>query len=136
AFTPELKALAQSLDAVCFGTLSQRSAESRKAIRAFLGHMSAPSLKILDVNLRTPFFSKEIVEDSLQLATLLKLSDEELPVLAGYFDLSGSVSEQLATLQSRFGLDLVAYTRGAEGSLLVGANESDNFPGIAVSVVD
>lgn len=135
-FTPELKALARSLDAVCFGTLGQRAAESREAIRAFLTHMPAPSLKILDVNLRAPFFSKARVEESLQLATVLKLSDEELPVLAGYFELTGNTEEQLATLHSRFNLELVAYTRGHEGSILLRKDEVNAFPGITVNVKD
>lgn len=135
-FTPELEALAHSLDAVCFGTLSQRAAESRETIRTFLTHMAPSSLKILDVNLRAPFYSKTLVEESLHFATILKLSDEELPVLADYFDLTGSVEEQLAALRTHFRLDLVAYTRGHEGSVLVGKNEVNAFPGIAVPVID
>jgi len=136
SFTPELEALARSLDAVCFGTLGQRAAESREAIRAFLTHMPEHALKIFDVNLRAPFYSQTRVEESLQLATVLKLSDEELPVLADYFGLSGSPEAQLSALRSRFNLDLIAYTRGHEGSILLDKNESDAFPGIPATVVD
>ncbi len=135
-FTPELEALAHALDAVCFGTLGQRASESREAIRAFLTHMPPGALKILDVNLRAPFYSQTLVEESLQFATVLKLSDEELPILGEYFGLSGSTEEQLSALQNRFGLDLVAYTRGPEGSFLLGKDEVNAFPGISVTVVD
>ncbi|MEZ6049420.1 MAG: carbohydrate kinase [Planctomycetaceae bacterium] len=136
AFTPELKALASTLDAACFGSLSQRSAETRETVRAFLQQMPAQSIKIFDVNLRTPFYSKEVIEESLQLATILKLSDEELPVLAEYFNLQGSPTEQLALLREHFDLKLVAYTRGSEGSILVAKGEVNMTPGLSITPVD
>jgi fructokinase len=135
-FTGELKALALKLDAVCFGSLSQRSAESRDTIQAFLRTMRADALKIFDVNLRLDFFSREIIESSLELATVLKLSDEELPVLAGIYDLRGSELDQLKSLRDRHGLKLVAYTRGPAGSLLVGADRVDDAPGLPGIAVD
>ncbi|MEI6890709.1 MAG: carbohydrate kinase [Pontiella sp.] len=135
-FSDELRRLAGTLDAVCFGSLSQRSEESRKTIHTFLGHMPENALKIFDVNLRQTFFSKEHIEISLELANLLKLSDEELPVLAEFFGLSGSMEEQLQQLIDRFGLRLIAYTRGPQGSLLMGVSERDDFPGCEGDAVD
>ena len=134
--TDRLKELAQKLDAVCFGSLSQRSAVSRETIRAFVQRMPDKSLRIFDVNLRPPCYSKEQVEGSLRLASVLKLSDEELPVLAGYFDLQGDVMAQLSGLRELFELKLVAYTRGPDGSLLVGDGEFDDAAGLKAVVVD
>jgi fructokinase len=135
-FTSGLKALAETLDAVCFGSLSQRSPVSRETIRSFLGHMSENALKIFDVNLRQAYFSKERVEDSLGLASALKLSDEELPVLAGYFGLAGDVTDQLNELRERFNLTLVAYTRGPDGSILLRNGEVDDSAGLEGLAVD
>ncbi len=135
-FTSNLKNLATSLNAACFGVLAQRTAGSRETIRTFLRQMPERALKILDVNLREPFFSKELVSESLELATILKLSDEELPVLSGYFALEGSVIERLADLRKRFSLDLIAYTRGPDGSILMGADETDENHGFEVIAVD
>ncbi|MAT14473.1 MAG: carbohydrate kinase [Planctomyces sp.] len=135
-FTPQWKSLAESLNAACFGVLSQRSPQSRETVREFLRHMPEDSLRIFDVNLRKPFYSKELVADSLELATILKLSDEELPVLADYFGLSGTVREQLAALRERFHLSLIAYTRGSEGSILAGAHETDENAGVDTKVID
>jgi len=137
-FTSGLEALAAKLDAVCFGSLSQRSAVSRETIRSFVQNMPQEALKIFDVNLRQSFFSKEQIEGSLQLASILKLSDEELPVLAGYFGLRGDVMAQLNGLRERFDLKLVAYTRGPDGSVLIRGDEVDDAPaqeGIAVDSV-
>jgi len=135
-FITELKTLAVKLDAVCFGSLAQRSADSQETIRAFVQHMPEKALRIFDVNLRQPYFSKEQIEGSLQLASILKLSDEELPVLAGYFGLRGDVVVQLKELRELFDLKLVAYTRGPDGSLLVGDDVMDDAPGLEAVMVD
>ncbi|MDQ8208437.1 carbohydrate kinase [Coraliomargarita sp. SDUM461003] len=135
-FTPQLQALASGLDAVCFGSLSQRSQVSRQSVHSFLSAMPAKSVKIFDVNLRQSFFSKEVLRRSLEQANVLKLSDEELPVLLDMFDLEGGIREQLLQLLELFDLRLVAYTRGSRGSLLQGVNELHDFPGTEVDSVD
>lgn len=135
-FTPALGELAESLDAACFGVLAQRSPKTRKAIGQFISAMPQEAIKICDVNLREPYFSKEIVEDSLEQASLLKLSDEELPVLADYFQLEGSIVEQLEALRHQFALTHVAYTRGGEGSLIVSAEEVNECAGFRVKPID
>ena len=135
-FTPELRNLAASLDAICFGSLAQRFPVTRETIRLVLQEMPEKALRIFDINLRAPFYSREQIEESLGYATVLKLSDDELPVLSGYYGLEGSPIARLTALRERFDLDLVAYTRGANGSVLIGANETDETPGIEIDVVD
>ncbi|MDP0491140.1 MAG: carbohydrate kinase [Verrucomicrobiota bacterium JB023] len=136
AFTEDLSRLAASLDAVCFGVLARRSEQNRSTIARFIAGMPTEAHKVCDVNLREPFYSRERVEGALQLATILKLSDEELPVLAGYFDLAGEVPEQLAALRQRFSLTHVAYTRGGDGSLILTADEIDECGGFPTKLVD
>lgn len=132
----ELQSLAERLNVVCFGSLSQRSEASREAIRFILAHMPESSLKILDVNLRQSFYSKELIESSLEQVNVLKLSDEELPVLSELFGLEGDVRSQLSTLRDRFELQFIAYTRGSEGSLLMSADAEDDFYGYDAELVD
>ncbi|MGJ8656915.1 MAG: carbohydrate kinase family protein [Akkermansiaceae bacterium] len=136
SFTPEMEKLAESLDAVCFGSLSQRSTETRNTIRQFIKAMPVSALKIFDVNLRKPFYSKSLIEDSLILANILKLSDEELPVLADYFNLKGTESELLAQLRKQFNLYLIAYTKGADGSILVSEQQIAETKGIKIKSID
>ncbi len=132
----ELKQLAERLDAVCFGSLSQRSGESRGSIRSFLKKVPDHALKICDVNLRQAFYSKQILADSLELANVLKISDEELPVLAAYFDIQGAIEDQLKALRDMYSLKYIAYTRGKDGSILLGENDLDDFPGCEGVAVD
>lgn len=135
-FLPELSSLALTTDAVCFGTLGQRSEKSRKTIQMFVKACPDSALKIFDINLRQNFFSKSLIEDSLHLSNILKLSDEELPVLTGMFGLSGSIQTQLQQLRRHFELRLIAYTRGPAGSLLLSEDALSEHAGCAGEVVD
>jgi len=135
-FSGALTQLAPKVDAVCFGSLAQRTEGSRATIHALLGALRPGALKIFDVNLRQKFFAVETIEASLKRSNVLKLSDEELPVLADMFRITGSVSDQLEVLRSEYDLNLVAYTRGPDGSVLVTADGTDDHPGCTVAAVD
>ena len=56
-FTGRAGDLASTADAVCFGTLAQRSETSRGSIRRFLESVSEDCLCIYDVNLRQGYYS-------------------------------------------------------------------------------
>ncbi len=128
--------VATSLDAVSFGTLAQRSDISRDTISQTVNAMPEESLKILDVNLRAPFYGKPVLDHALALANMLKLSDEELDVLARCYDLAGKVEDQLRALQRRFELRLIAYTMGADGSMLLTPDETNRADAVKVQPVD
>ena len=123
-------------DAVCFGSLAQRADASRDAIRTLVAASPSDALRILDVNLRQQYWSRAIVEESLALATVLKVNDAELPRLAEMFALTGDVRSQIDQLADRWQLRAVAYTRGACGSVLRTAHEWSEHPGVVTSVVD
>jgi len=118
AASPEALTIACTADAVCFGTLAQRSAVSRAAIQRLVSASSANALRVFDINLRQRFYDQEIIEQSLKIANVLKLNDQELAVLSLMFELTGGVHDKIEQLASRFGLQLVALTRAEHGSLL------------------
>lgn len=118
------------LDAVCFGTLAQRSPGSRRAIRRFLAKTSTHALKIYDINLRRNFYTRNTITESLELADIVKLNEDELPVMAGMLDISGEDGTMLDAVVKRFRLRLAVLTRGGRGSLLVspeGRSEHQGF---------
>lgn len=142
-FTPHWLALAEMADAVCFGTLAQRSPASRRTIESFLHETRSECVRIFDVNLRAPFFSPEIVENSLELATIFKLNADEMPQvlsLLGFPDAAGTTPDFLLNgarqIIDQFPVQLVAITLGANGSLLVTRNEVDRHPGFPAKIVD
>jgi fructokinase len=142
-FTPHWLALAEQADAVCFGTLAQRSPASRRTIESFLHETRPQCARIFDVNLRAPFFTPEIVEQSLELATIFKLNADEMPQvlsLLGFPDSAGTTPDFLLNgarqIIDQFPVQLVAITLGAQGSLLITRKEVDRHPGYPAKIVD
>ncbi len=142
-FTPHWLALAEQADAVCFGSLAQRSPASRRTIESFLHETQPGCVRVFDVNLRPPFFTAEVVERSLELATIFKLNADEMPHVLSLLDFpDGSSTAPDSLLNSarqiidQFPVQLVAITLGAQGSLLITRNEVDRHPGYAAELVD
>ncbi len=124
-FTHQMEALAAQTDAVCWGSLAQRSPESRETIRRFIEAMPQGALKVFDINLRQSFYTLPIIEDSLRACNILKINDEEIAVLnrllaqedARFGVSSSELFTQLPPrLIAAYGLDLLILTCGAEGS--------------------
>jgi len=136
-WTSGWSALAKRCDAVCFGSLAQRSAQSRETIQSFLQEAFKTAVCVFDVNLRQGDHTAELLSASMQNAHVVKLNHEELPVVAKLFGFESPDEKSAAKwLQEKFGLRLVCVTRGARGSLMIGENESVEHPGFAVKVAD
>lgn len=126
-------------DAICFGSLAQRSEQSRQTVHALVRAARPACKRIFDVNLRAPFYSAEIVRESLQLATVFKMNDAEVPLVLQLLGLppTSSLRQGAETVLRHFsGLELVAITRGGEGSLLVSRSDWNEHPGVPVKVAD
>lgn len=135
--SPGLMELAGRCSAVCFGSLAQRSSVSRETVLAFLAATPAECVRVFDINLRQSYFDAETIRDSLRLCSVLKLNDEELPVVAELLSLAGPESEVLGNLLGTYALEAVAVTRGERGSLLRTPTEAITHAGIVPSrVVD
>jgi fructokinase len=136
--------LAERADAICFGSLAQRSPESRQTIQTLAAQTSSKCIRVFDVNLRAPFYSGEVIQESLELATVMKMNDAEVPQVLGLLGLPAgdgpepnSERQGAARLLSEFpSLQMVAVTRGGHGSLLVTRDEWHEHPGLPVKVAD
>jgi fructokinase len=128
--------LAARLDAVCFGTLAQRSDISRKTVMAYLESVADSTLKVFDVNLRQHFYTESIIRSSLEAANVVKLNDDEIVHIAEMENLTGTEEAQLKTLVERYGLELAVLTCGGRGSLLVSASEISRHAGCKADIVD
>jgi fructokinase len=127
--------IALDADAICFGSLAQRTRASRHTIREVVN--LTKRLRIFDVNLRQHFFTSNIVRKSLYVANVVKLNQEELRVVAEMFGIKKLNPVKAAKdLISIFGLKLVCITRGADGSLLIRKNEFSEHAGLKIEVAD
>jgi fructokinase len=135
-FTPALKDLAQTADAVVFGTLAQRSKVSRSAILQFLEN--SKGVRVFDLNARTAGKAFEgIVKNALQLTDILKVSEDEMQLVMKVFRREGERVINFARwLITAFELKFVALTRGANGAAVMTKNETLTAPAYQIRVVD
>ena len=139
SFTEALNSRIAESQAVYFGTLGQRCPTSRETIRQALdAAIRARIDRILDINLRAPFFDDAMIRDSVRLASILKLSDEELPQVcsACQVGIGDAPERSLRRLVETQGLDRVVMTRGEGGAVLVSRDGVVDQPGIPATVVD
>lgn len=102
-------------DAICFGTLAQRSERSRGTIHHCLAAAGEQTLIVYDVNLRQHWFQADWIERSARAADVVKLNDEELPVLCRMFQTADDSAAALAQRLFDWGVETLVVTRGARG---------------------
>ncbi|TWT51981.1 putative sugar kinase YdjH [Thalassoglobus neptunius] len=135
-FTEELEKIMKSASAVCFGTLAQRESTSRETILKAVQSVQDSCLKVYDVNLRQSYFTPDWIRDSLNLASVVKLNDEEVRVIAPLFNFSSDEVTFGQQVIQEFSPGLVCITRGANGCCLVSADGVVEVDGKPVEVAD
>jgi fructokinase len=139
AWTLEAESRLAAVDALYFGTLGQRGGSSRATLQRAVSVAKVRGIRrVLDVNLRRPFYTEALIRESVAQCSVLKLSDDELPDVAGACGIGPDRNPEitLRALLARHALELVAMTRGAEGALLVSPTETVDQPGIRTVVLD
>jgi len=101
-----------------------------------LSRAPGTALRIFDINLRQRFYSREVINRSLELANVLKLNEDELPVVAGMFQISGDWRQQIKSLVDAFELNVVVFTSGARGSVIYKEGCWSEQPALPVLVAD
>lgn len=130
--------LARSTDAVCFGSLAQRTEQSRLAILKFVESTRPEALRVFDVNLRQKFFSAEIIRQSLQHANVVKFNEDEMNQLIELLDYTDDRNEVsfCEFLMAKFDLRLACVTHGNKGSFICDRAGVHRHGGFRVKVED
>ena len=129
----ELSELVQAAEAFVFGSLAARHAPSRETLYRLL---QQARLKVFDVNLRPPHYSRDVVTYLLNQADVVKLNHHELAEIMGWFGASPDEATALRWLAERFGLQAVCVTKGADGAVLWVGQQLYRSPGLVVQVQD
>lgn len=137
-FTNRLEELAGRTRAVCFGSLAQRNAVSRTTITRFLDSLDRDStLVVFDANLRQHFYSKEVLEASMQRSNVLKINDEELVVFCRLFGIPDiDMQAACSSLLELYDLRMLILTCGINGSYVFTPTEVSFRPTPMVEVAD
>lgn len=128
--------LAEQADAICFGTLGQRSQQSRETIQAILSFAPEEAYRCFDINLRGSYYTKELIEESLYLANVLKINSDELIILKNLFRLKGTDKEIAYWFIERYNLRMVVLTVGSEYSSIYTKTEESTLETPQVKVAD
>ncbi|MBO9618487.1 MAG: carbohydrate kinase [Niabella sp.] len=132
ATAPALEIVAQT-DLLLFGSLAVRNEYSRKTLFELL---PIAKTKVLDINLRPPHFDQQTIEALLDEATILKLNENELELVCGWYAFAGTMQEQAAALSERFSIKDIVVTRGAAGAAYFSDGSYYEHPGFKVNVID
>ena len=135
--TEPMRELAQKVDAICFGTLAQRSEVSRNTIQAILSIVPEQAYRILDINIRQHYYSKEIITDSLRRCNVFKINDDELNLLKELFEKQHFTDEEVCRwFLEKFNLKFLILTAGADYSSIFTPDNSSYIKTPKVKVVD
>ena len=112
---PLPEGLPSSIDVLYFGSLAQRGEISRRTLASLLSAVDARHI-FFDVNIRKNFYSREIIEHSLDAATILKVNDEELPLIAALLGIKSE--DSVSAIMERYRLEMLLLTEGRKGTTL------------------
>ena len=146
--TDEMLDIARNAEAICFGSLAQRSEISRRTIHAFLDAAPRTAMKVFDINLRQQWYTAEVIAESLNRANVLKINDEELDVVAtmllGVSTTPGKLIAEdpektrlvCSDLIAKYNLKMLILTCGAIGSYVFTEDEESYISTPKVVVAD
>ncbi len=137
-YTDDLAGLASKADAVCYGTLSMRNSKSRETCLQVLRHTKSHAMRFFDINLRGTFYSKDLIQELLDMATVFKLNDEELVTLRDMFHVPGATDDELCRwFMDQWHLDTIVLTAGSDYSTIYLADgQSSHLPTPEITVAD
>jgi fructokinase len=135
---PDTQALdfVKKAHAICFGSLAQRSEKSRNSIRKILTSVPTGAIKVFDINIRQNFYDPDLIQQSLGLANILKINDEELALLKELLEMTGNEFDIISQLLDSYQLDSLALTKGSRGSWLFSQQNSSYIETPKVKVAD
>lgn len=132
-WSDNLEKLVSSSDYFVLGSLVTRSKESRNTLYELLQHAK---YKILDINLRSPHFTRSIIEKLLENIHLLKLNLSELELITGWFSNYRNENDRIKSVQDKFQIPNIVITKGGNGAVF---NTNGNFyvhAGFTVELAD
>ncbi|MFT3903468.1 MAG: carbohydrate kinase [Niabella sp.] len=130
---PDHEALISSAQYFVFGSLAARHEVSRNTLFSL---MDIPCKKVFDINLRAPFYNRELLEYEMSKAHIVKMNDEELVLVADWYTNYKTVEDNMMLLQDRFNIETLVVTCGAKGAMVNHCGSFYADAGFKVTVAD
>ncbi len=113
-----------------FGTLACRSQNNRESMRKLL---KSSRTSVLDVNIRPGAISKEITEELLLSADIVKANSSEMEILKEWFDLPDNDRNAAESIAKAFSCNLICISMGSDGGSLWHDGRWTHHPGFRVN---
>ncbi len=135
--TSSLQEAVSTVDCLCFGTLSQRSAKTQQTLKQLI-ELAGDSLKLLDINLRKDCYNIDTITYSLEKADILKLNEDELYEIAAMFGLAGDDALRICqNVMEKWSFQCCVVTLGEKGAFALSEKgEKVYTPGYKVDLED
>jgi fructokinase len=132
--TPEAQDTVSSADAVVFGSLVCRDTASYQSLLSLL---NVAKYKIFDVNLRAPFYTKELLSDLMNKADFIKFNDDELYEISEYLGSPyHSLEQNMQFIAEKTNTQHICVTKGSHGAVLFYNNQLFYNSGYKITVAD
>ena len=120
-------------DAVVFGSLACRGERSRDTLFKLL---EVATLRIFDINLRPPFYSKHLLERLLNYADIVKVNEEELAIVAAWVGIFKDTISTIQAVKDKYKIDVIIVTKGRDGVICIDNNQIFTHPIFPIEVSD
>jgi fructokinase len=120
-------------DCFVFGSLAARNADTRETLYQLV---EIAPFKIFDVNLREPYYTKEVVEYLLHKTNMVKMNAHELVLITSWDEPLTDEKSAIENLSRRYAVPTVCVTRGGSGAILFKDGAFYESQGFAVEVND
>lgn len=128
------KSAVKNSDAFVFGSLIARDDSSRSTLYALL---ELAKYKIFDLNLRTPYYTKEVLFHLMDKADFIKFNDDELFEVTKYMGSKyHSLEQNLKFIAEKTNTKHICVTKGAHGAVLMYEGKLYYNSGFLIKVVD
>jgi len=128
-----LEELVRKSNYFVFGSLACRNPNSRDTLFRLL---KVAACRVLDINLRAPFYDIRIITELLQQCDILKINMHELELITDWLSGCKDIEGRIRFLEERFNIQTIVLTMGVNGALLHAKGKSYSHPGYTVELAD
>jgi len=124
----------QNSNAFIFGSLSSRNLQSKKTLFELI---EKASFKVLDVNLRAPYYDFETIKKLVEKADFIKFNEEEIIEISGKLGHINKDIKSCVLFISKFSeTNSICVTKADKGAILFHENKFHQHNGFKVKVID
>ena len=108
-------------DAFIYGSLAVRNNTTQKTLLQLL---EKATFKVFDVNLRAPYYTKELLLILMKKADFIKFNEEELKEVTSYMGFRHlDVKENIRFLSKKTNTSQICVTKGKHGAVFLFNNQ-------------